>query len=42
MIQRACGWLEQHIEGYYLYDAWIGDYIDADALIKDFKKHLED
>lgn len=40
MVAKACEWLKIHIEDYYAYDAWRGDYIDIDALIKGLKKYL--
>lgn len=42
MIDKACKWLKMSIEDYDVYDAWRGDYIDIDAIIEDFKKHLEE
>ena len=41
MIEKACEWLEQHKEYYNKYDAWIGEYVDFNALITDFKKAME-
>lgn len=42
MIEKVCDWIKTHIEEYYTYDAWNGDYIDVDALITDFKKKMEE
>ena len=40
-INEACEWLEQHKEYYNKYDAWIGEYVDFNALITDLKKAME-
>jgi hypothetical protein len=42
MIEKACAWLEQHKEDYNKYDAWIGEYVDFNALITDFKKKMKE
>lgn len=42
MIEKACEWLEQNQEDYNKYDAWIGDYVDFNTLIADFKKAMEE
>ena len=42
LIKKACEWIKIHIEDYYVYDAWIGDYIDVDALIRDLRKYLDE
>lgn len=41
-ISKACKWLEQHKEDYNKYDAWIGEYVDFNSLITDFKKAMEE
>ena len=41
MIEKACKWLEQHQEDYYMYDAWRGDYVNFKSLIIDFRKAME-
>ena len=42
LIKKACEWLEQHKEDYNKYDAWIGDYVDFNALITDLRRYLEE
>lgn len=41
MIERVCNWLKQSEDDYYKYDAWKGDYVDFNELIKDIKKTME-
>lgn len=41
VINEDCEWLEQHKEDYNKYDAWIGEYVDFNELITDFKKEME-
>lgn len=42
LINKACGWLEQHQESYDMYDAWTGDYVNFKSLIIDFREAMED
>lgn len=42
IIAKACAWLKQHKEDYNKYDAWIGEYVDFNSLITDFKKAMEE
>ena len=42
IITKACEWLEQHKEDYNKYDAWIGEYVDFNALITDLRRYLEE
>lgn len=40
MIEKACKWLEQHKEDYYMYDVGMGYDVNFKSLIIDFRKAM--